>query len=174
MPPKQHENTLSRRAALQLMYSSEIVDEMPSAIMEDGLCLQDEYVLDAYAQKLLSGVEEHLDEIDNRVIDAAENWSLSRMPIVDRNILRLATYEMLYEPDVPLSVTINEAVEMAKDFGGEDESPKFVNGVLGKIARVISPAEAEALEAEVAEVEAAEAEGAPVVAADDAPAQEAE
>ena len=57
------------------------------------------------------------------------------MPIVDRSILRLATYEMMYVEDVPTSVSINEAVELAKDFGGEDESPRFVNGVLGRIAK---------------------------------------
>ena len=57
------------------------------------------------------------------------------MPIVDRCILRLATYEMLFVDEVPVSVAINEAVELAKDFGGEDESPRFVNGVLGRIAR---------------------------------------
>ena len=57
------------------------------------------------------------------------------MPIVDRSILRIATYEILFVEDVPTSVAINEAVELAKDFGGEDESPRFVNGVLGRIAK---------------------------------------
>ena len=57
------------------------------------------------------------------------------MPIVDRSILRLAVYEMMFVGEVPTSVCINEAIELAKDFGGEDESPRFVNGVLGRIAR---------------------------------------
>lgn len=67
----------------------------------------------------------------------SENWSLARMPIVDRSILRLATFEMMYIDDVPTSVTINEAVELAKDFGGEDESHRFVNGILGRIAKML-------------------------------------
>ena len=73
--------------------------------------------------------------IDVRLNSTSENWKLNRMPIVDRCILRLATYEMLFVDEVPVSVAINEAVELAKDFGGEDESPRFVNGVLGRIAR---------------------------------------
>lgn len=64
------------------------------------------------------------------------------MPIVDRSILRLAAYEMMYVDDVPVSVSINEAVELAKDFGGEDESPRFVNGVLGRIAKRLEDAAA--------------------------------
>ena len=70
---------------------------------------------------------------DKTIGEVSENWSVSRMPFVDRNILRLATYEILYDADVPASVAINEAVELAKVYGGEDSS-KFVNGVLGKIA----------------------------------------
>lgn len=75
--------------------------------------------------------------IDKHLAATSENWALARMPIVDRSILRLATYEMMYVDDVPTSVTINEAVELAKDFGGEDESPRFVNGVLGRIAKIL-------------------------------------
>jgi transcription antitermination protein NusB len=65
--------------------------------------------------------------------EVSENWAVTRMPLVDRNILRIATYEILYDAEVPPSVAINEAVELAKVYGGEDSS-KFVNGVLGKIA----------------------------------------
>ena len=74
--------------------------------------------------------------IDDIIEDISENWVLSRMPLVDRSILRLAAYEMLYRDDVPDSVSINEAVEMAKVYGGEDSS-KFVNGVLGRIAETV-------------------------------------
>ena len=80
------------------------------------------------------GVEAHLTEIDEILAEVSENWAVSRMPFVDRNILRLSTYEIFYGgDDVPASVSINEAVELAKTYGGEDSS-KFVNGVLGKIA----------------------------------------
>ena len=86
---------------------------------------------------LVRGVEAHRVAIDKHLAATSENWALARMPIVDRSILRLATYEMMYVDDVPTSVTINEAVELAKDFGGEDESPRFVNGVLGRIAKIL-------------------------------------
>ena len=82
---------------------------------------------------LLRGVEEHEAEIDSRLQTISEHWSVSRMPLVDRSILRMAAYEILYVDDIPHSVTINEAVELAKVFGGDDSS-KFVNGVLGRLA----------------------------------------
>ena len=71
--------------------------------------------------------------IDETIGRTSEHWTVSRMPLVDRNILRVATYELLHATDVPASVAINEAVELAKTYGGDDSS-KFVNGVLGKIA----------------------------------------
>ena len=74
-------------------------------------------------------------EDDEKLAEASENWSVERMPIVDHVILLLACYEMLYEESVPVSVVINEAVELAKSFGGEDDSARFVNGLLGRIAR---------------------------------------
>ena len=76
---------------------------------------------------------EHLDEIDTLINTHATGWKTSRMNKVDLTILRLAVYEMKWDDDVPVSVAINEAVELAKQFGGE-ESPSFVNGVLAKIA----------------------------------------
>ena len=85
-------------------------------------------------------MQEHQAAIDERLEGASENWALSRMPIVDRSILRLAVYEMFQREDVPVSVSINEAVELAKAFGGEDDSPRFVNGVLGRIARSMAEA----------------------------------
>ena len=86
-----------------------------------------------YASTLVEGIVEHFDALDERIASTAENWTLERMPIVDRNIIRIATYEIVYCDDIPTGVAINEAVEMAKAFG-TDESPKFVNGVLGRIA----------------------------------------
>lgn len=94
----------------------------------------------AYALTLVRGIEAHRCAIDDQLVATSENWSLVRMPIVDRSILRLAAYEMMYVDDVPVSVAINEAVELAKDFGGEDESPRFVNGVLGRIAKRLEDA----------------------------------
>ena len=87
----------------------------------------------AYIQNKAAAVAEHLDEIDTLINTHATGWKTSRMNKVDLTILRLAVYEMKWDDDVPVSVAINEAVELAKQFGGE-ESPSFVNGVLAKIA----------------------------------------
>lgn len=135
MTVKRHERTRARRAALQILYTSEITEISPADIAETETYLSDDGMLSDYAEAIVHGVAEHRDDIDGHLTATSENWSLARMPIVDRSILRLATYEMLYVEDVPTSVAINEAVELAKDFGGEDESPRFVNGVLGRIAK---------------------------------------
>lgn len=137
---RQHERTLSRKGALQVLYTGVIRNDQASKLLEDGniLCLEEP--LDDYAVMLVSGVEEHIPEIDERLASISENWSVERMPIMDRNILRLAMFEMLYVDDVPTSVSINEAVELAKEFGGEDDSPRFVNGMLGRVARQMEAA----------------------------------
>jgi len=137
MSVKRHERTLARRCALQVLYQSEILDTPASAIAVGERHIDEEGVLSEYALSLLAGIEEHQSCIDDYLRNTSENWALGRMPIVDRSILRLATYEMVYVDDVPLSVSINEAVELAKDFGGEEDSPRFVNGVLGRIAKII-------------------------------------
>ncbi|MCL1797730.1 MAG: transcription antitermination factor NusB [Eggerthellaceae bacterium] len=135
MSAKRHERTSARRCALQVLYQSEILEESAPAIAAGEKHIDEEGILGEYAYVLLAGIEEHREQIDGYLKDTSENWALERMPIVDRSILRLAVFEMLYVEDVPLSVSINEAVELAKDFGGEDESPRFVNGVLGRIAK---------------------------------------
>jgi len=83
----------------------------------------------SYAQRLLRGTLCHREEIDDLIRSQAEHWRLERMPAVDRNILRLAIYEFLYETDVPKLVIVDEAIELAKKFGSEDSS-RFVNGLL--------------------------------------------
>ncbi len=83
----------------------------------------------AYSRTLVAGVGSHLQEIDELIRTQAEHWRLERMPPVDRNILRLAVYEMLYETDVPKLVVVDEAVELAKRYGSE-QSGRFVNGLL--------------------------------------------
>jgi N utilization substance protein B len=90
-----------------------------------------------FAHELLEGVEEHQTGIDETIERLSQHWTLSRMPLVDRNILRIAVFELLHEDSIPASVTINEAVEMAKIYGGEDSS-KFVNGILGKLAEDVA------------------------------------
>jgi N utilization substance protein B len=89
-----------------------------------------------FAGRIASGVDEKQDEIDALIEKASKNWRLIRMPVVDRNILRMATAELLFFEDVPASVTINEAVELAKRFGDKD-SRAFVNGILDRIASIL-------------------------------------
>lgn len=86
-----------------------------------------------YADAIVTGVAEHMDAIDKRVVSASQNWRLERMSRVDRNLLRLGTWELMFKRDVPRAVILDEAVELAKSFG-TDESSGFVNGVLDRIA----------------------------------------
>ncbi|MBI4352733.1 MAG: transcription antitermination factor NusB [Candidatus Omnitrophica bacterium] len=88
----------------------------------------------AYAEELVRGVVERRKEIDGWIEQFAEHWKIDRMACVDRNILRLGAYELIFEEDVPVKVALNEAVELAKVYGAPDSS-KFVNGVLDKIAK---------------------------------------
>ncbi len=82
-----------------------------------------------YARRLVEGTLGHRDEIDQLIVQQADNWRLERMPVVDRNVLRLAVFEMLFEADVPKLVVVDEAIELAKRFGSENSS-RFVNGLL--------------------------------------------
>ena len=133
---KQHARTIARESALALLYSSDITEQSATDIIEAGQYPAEDIDFAPYAESLVLGVSEKLEEIDAKLAAVSENWTLERMPVVDRAILRLAVYEMLYVDSVPVSVAINEAVELAKAYGGEDDSPRFVNGVLGRIARL--------------------------------------
>ncbi len=88
-----------------------------------------------YYRETVQGVWAHLEEIDGLIASAAANWRIERMALVDRNILRLGTYEICHSPDVPFVVAINEAVDLAKRFGS-DESGGFINGILDKISEI--------------------------------------
>lgn len=92
----------------------------------------DEAAVRVFAEPLIRGAIEHRDAVDDRIKKHAKNWDLHRIAAVDRNILRLAIYEMLYRDDIPPIVSINEAVDIAKKFSTQD-SGKFVNGILDKI-----------------------------------------
>ncbi len=85
-----------------------------------------------FASELVQGVRKHLDEIDQVLMKMAQNWRVDRMTTVDRNILRLAIYELLFCPEIPVRVSINEAIELGKRFGSAD-SPAFINGILDKV-----------------------------------------
>lgn len=90
-----------------------------------------------FSQEIIRGTLEHREEIDKNIATLSREWALDRMANIDRNILRMGCYEILYRDDIPSSVSINEAVEMAKAYGDAD-SAKFVNGILGKIVQNLS------------------------------------
>jgi transcription antitermination protein NusB len=129
------ERRKARRAALELLYQSDILRVPVSQILSEDIALHQEPTSE-FTGQLALGTQERSEEIDLLIATYADNWTLDRMPIVDRNILRLATYELLGEEEIPASVSINEAVELAKIYGTED-SAKFVNGLLGRIAAEI-------------------------------------
>ena len=147
MAQKIHERRAARESALALLYSGDISEKDVTEIVDDGAYPADDLALSEYAEMLIAGVSEHVDDIDKRLASTSENWSIDRMPVVDRAILRLATFEMIYVEDVPVSVSINEAVELANMYGGEDDSSRFVNGVLGRIARMLEKEVAPATDA---------------------------
>lgn len=124
----------ARRQALQILYQSDITGESVAEILADKSYSLEDGEPDEFCRQLVLAVASRLDELDTTIGEVSENWAVSRMPLVDRNILRIATYEIESSEDVPASVAINEAVELAKVYGGEDSS-KFVNGVLGRIAK---------------------------------------
>lgn len=94
---------------------------------------------DEFADQLVQGCAQVRDEIDAKIRSVSRHWRLERMSRVDRNIIRLAAYELMHMPEIPRRVTLNEAVELAKRFGNE-ESPAFVNGVLDRIADEVGKA----------------------------------
>ncbi len=130
-----YDRTVARRKAVQLLYQVQILGQPLGEALESDSFIEEIGVLPEYSRKLIQGLDEHLEEVDACLSGSSDNWSLERMPLVDRCILRLAVYEMRFEDTVPVSVSINEAIELAHEFGGEDGSGGFVNGVLGNIAR---------------------------------------
>lgn len=127
------ERSRARLQALQILYQSDITGVAPSEILSVRTYNTEDGEPSEFCRALVAGVEAHAAEVDAAIGRTSKHWVISRMPVVDRNILRLATYEILFCDSVPDSVSINEAVEMAKVYGGEDSS-RFVNGVLGRIA----------------------------------------
>lgn len=88
----------------------------------------------AFASELVTGVQTHQVELDDLLTAYAQNWTIDRMPVVDRNILRQAIYELLWVPDVPAKVTVDEALELAKNFA-DDDTRRFVNGILDQLIK---------------------------------------
>jgi N utilization substance protein B len=137
---------LARETALQVLFERDLSKEtlITAEIVERWAT---EFVVPeaskTFAQELVDGTIAHQDEIDQTIASIAQDWTLSRMANVDRNVMRLATYEILFCPDIPGRVSLNEAIELAKRFGGE-ESAKFVNGILDRVVASVSKVERKA------------------------------
>ncbi len=126
----------AREAAMQAVYMCDFIGKWHQ--QDSEFCFEHFDVAKAarpYGLDLTKGVIENLAKIDSKLTVASENWSLSRMGRVDRAILRVAAYEILFLDDIPINVGINEAIEIAKRYGS-DESANFVNGVLDRVASI--------------------------------------
>lgn len=146
------ERRTARRLALDVLYEAEIRDRLPAEALiargtegwvvagpDEGESPDDveapgpsEEVV-AYARDLVEGVQEHQAQIDELIARYADRWAITRMPVVDRTLLRIALFELLWREDIPVAVAINEAVQLGKDLSTED-SGRFINGLLGRIA----------------------------------------
>lgn len=126
--------TKAREIALKVLYQIDIIRTDTQEAIDNFFNNNEEFLEDVkeFAKNLIFGTINNLDNIDKKIKTFATNWELNRMAVVDRNILRIACYELMYLEDIPSKVTINEAVELAKKYGGID-SGKFTNGILDKI-----------------------------------------
>ncbi|MBU9712202.1 transcription antitermination factor NusB [Evansella tamaricis] len=126
---------VARIKAVQSLYQVEMTavdpDEAIETVLEEGEQKTE------FLSQLVHGTLEHITEIDELLKQALEHWAISRISRVDRAILRMSTYEMNWLDDIPVNVSINEAIDLAKGFTGEEEPGKFVNGVLSKIAKIL-------------------------------------
>jgi transcription antitermination protein NusB len=133
----------ARRQAIDVLYQADVTEKDPRVVLAEWRSAGRE--IDPFAEELVDGVAANRAEIDSILLSHVENWSLERMATLDRNILRVAVFELLHRPETPASVAISEAVEIAKRLSTEDSS-RFVNGILGTFAResaVEDPAESE-------------------------------
>jgi len=136
----------AREFALQILFQLDIGKEKPTATLLKRFWTEfepDDEVR-AFTEEIVTGTYKHQKTINAKVLACAKNWTLERMAVIDRNVLRMAVYEILYRSDIPPSVTINEAIELAKKFGS-DESGAFVNGVLDSVARMAGKVDAKDL-----------------------------
>jgi N utilization substance protein B len=125
----------ARKRALDVLYEADLRDESIKTVLAATLERlpkpHPEHM--PYAVSLVEGVGAHLDRIDELIASYAEGWTIDRMPVVDRNLARIAVYELLYVDEIDDPVAISEAVELAKQLSTED-SPRFLNGILARIA----------------------------------------
>ncbi len=125
----------AREYALQMLYQYDISHDSAAHLLDGFWASKDlPENIKEFTNKIVEGVIENLHLIDSKINQSAMNWSIDRMAVVDRNILRMAIFELLFINDIPVRVTINEAIEIAKRYGGEDSS-SFINGILDRILR---------------------------------------
>ncbi|MFF8817926.1 MULTISPECIES: transcription antitermination factor NusB [Leucobacter] len=129
--------TKARKRALDMLFQADVMNTPVMEVVADeakrAVGEPDRVASWLYAREIVDGVNDHREEIDELIASYAQGWTIERMPNVDRALLRIASWEMLHNPEVPAAVAINEAVALAKEYSTDDSS-RFVNGVLGKIA----------------------------------------
>jgi N utilization substance protein B len=125
----------ARKRALDVLYEADVRGLPPGQVLTSYLDRIAKPHPDhlAYAITLVEGIEQHQNRIDEQIASYAEGWTLERMPVIDRNLARIAVYELLYVPEIDDPVAITEAVELARQMS-TDDSPRFLNGLLGQIA----------------------------------------
>jgi transcription antitermination protein NusB len=124
----------ARRTAVAILYQADLTGRHPLEVLDERRDLGQSTGLSAFAEELVRGVTERRDELDRVIGEYSEGWTVSRMASVDRTLLRVACYEILFRDDVPAAVAVDEAVAAAKELSTED-SGRFVNGLLGRIVR---------------------------------------
>ncbi len=127
--------TKARKRALDVLYAADARNSDPLEVLGERIDTVEAAPLGEYAEVLVRGYAAHAEVIDDLLDEYAEGWTLERMPAVDRAILRIAVYELVYSADVPPAVAVDEAVELAKSLS-TDNSPRFINGVLGQILTI--------------------------------------
>lgn len=132
-----------RELVLKVLYASEIGKNDTGLIMEQLFTEENvEETGRAFCRSLVSGVLDNLATLDKLISKYSTDWPLDRMAAVDRNLMRIAVFEIVYSPEVPGAVAVNEALELAKNYGS-DESPRFINGILGNILKDLPGIDAE-------------------------------
>ncbi|MDP8216777.1 MAG: transcription antitermination factor NusB [Candidatus Kaelpia imicola] len=126
--------TKSREIALKILYRVDISKESSSEVLDDILRRERDKNIKKFARELAINTLDNMPVLDRLITKHTLNWQLNRMAVIDRNILRLASYELLFCSSIPPKVSINEAIELAKKYGDQD-SGKFVNGILDEITR---------------------------------------
>jgi transcription antitermination protein NusB len=125
----------ARKRAVDVLYAAALRDADPVTLLVERIEATEHPAPNDYATTLVEGVVAHRERIDELLTEHAEGWTLDRMPFVDLAVLRLGVYELLWATDVPDAVAIDEAVQLARSLS-TDDSPRFVNGVLGRLATI--------------------------------------